>query len=160
MEIRKATRDDISLLVRMRLAFLQEEFGEEAVGAAAGIRGRMTEYFLRQLDTGIFAYLADVDGETVSSVYCAVEERPASPTIPTGRTATLLNVFTFPEFRRQGIATALLQAAIDEARRLGVCSLGLSATPAGRPVYEKIGFRESRYTSMRLKVEAQGAGDG
>lgn len=45
-----------------------------------------------------------------------------------------------PEFRRLGVGTALLQAAIRAVRALGaVC---LDATPAGKPLYDRLGFRE------------------
>ncbi len=41
--------------------------------------------------------------------------------------------------RRQGIASRLMQRCLDELRGRGLLPL-LDATPAGRPVYEKLGF--------------------
>jgi GNAT superfamily N-acetyltransferase len=42
-------------------------------------------------------------------------------------------------FRRRGIGTALMQAAIDSLS--GWPTIGLDATPAGKPLYERLGFR-------------------
>ncbi len=46
-----------------------------------------------------------------------------------------------PEFRRRGIATLLMNAALQYLRDCGVGCIKLDATPAGQPVYERLGFR-------------------
>jgi GNAT superfamily N-acetyltransferase len=45
-----------------------------------------------------------------------------------------------PEFRRLGIGTALLRAAIQAVEAMGVVCL--DATPAGKPLYDKLGFQD------------------
>lgn len=45
-----------------------------------------------------------------------------------------------PDCRRQGIGTALMQAALDYLRGIGVVSIKLAATALGRPLYESLGF--------------------
>jgi predicted N-acetyltransferase YhbS len=49
-------------------------------------------------------------------------------------------VLVEPDYRRRGIATRLLRAALDYLRGAGVPVVKLDATPAGRPVYEALGF--------------------
>ena len=46
-----------------------------------------------------------------------------------------------PDNRRRGLGTRLMQAALQHLRRIGVASIKLDATPAGRPLYESLGFR-------------------
>lgn len=46
-----------------------------------------------------------------------------------------------PDYRRRGIATVLMEQSLDELRRRGVRCIKLDATPAGQPVYERLGFR-------------------
>jgi len=48
-----------------------------------------------------------------------------------------------PDRRRQGIGKRLMHAAIDYLKSTGVKSIGLDATPAGRPLYEQLGFEVS-----------------
>jgi GNAT superfamily N-acetyltransferase len=45
------------------------------------------------------------------------------------------------EFRRQGIGAGLMELALDHVRDLGIASVKLDATQAGRPLYESLGFR-------------------
>ncbi len=47
-----------------------------------------------------------------------------------------------PEQRRKGVGTMLMQTALDHLRVAGVQCIRLDATPAGRPLYEKLGFVE------------------
>lgn len=60
---------------------------------------------------------------------------------PTGCRAHLMNVYTAPAFRRQGLARQLVTALMDEAKERGVTEISLDATEAGRPLYEALGFR-------------------
>ncbi len=45
-----------------------------------------------------------------------------------------------PEHRRKGIATQLMEKAVDYLKGQGVHCIRLDATPAGLPLYEKMGF--------------------
>ncbi len=49
-------------------------------------------------------------------------------------------VLVDPGYRRRGIATQLMRAALDGLRARGVATVKLDATPAGRRVYEELGF--------------------
>jgi len=49
-------------------------------------------------------------------------------------------VLTRGEYRRQRLATRLMEDAIANAERDGICALKLDATDEGRPLYESFGF--------------------
>jgi ribosomal protein S18 acetylase RimI-like enzyme len=57
-------------------------------------------------------------------------------------TAGLYGVATRRDHQRQGIGTAMVLAALAEAKRRGCDLATLLASPAGLPVYQRIGFRE------------------
>ena len=46
-------------------------------------------------------------------------------------------------YRAQGIARRMVEWLIEEARRRGVTEISLDATASGRPLYRKLGFRDS-----------------
>lgn len=68
-----------------------------------------------------------------------------------GRHAIILNVFTLPHWRRQGVAALLLQRIIDWARAERLDRLVLHASEAGRSLYERLGFVGTN--EMRLADE-------
>jgi GNAT superfamily N-acetyltransferase len=51
-------------------------------------------------------------------------------------------VATLPEARGHGLARDLLHVALGEARRRGMETSTLQATKMGRPVYERLGYRD------------------
>lgn len=114
----------------------------------------MINYLNRNINESFIAVLAEIDGETVSTAYLSISEKPANPSFLTGKIGTILNVYTKPQFRKQGISTKVLSKLIDKAKRYNISKLELSATDMGKSLYEKIGFREkkSKYTSMQLYI--------
>lgn len=151
MQIRKAALTDIDLLIRLRIDFLGE-LHPLSPGESETISASLRDYFGRHIPAGTCMAMLAFDGEEpVSTAYLGICEKPANRSFVNGVTATLLNVWTHPNYRRQGIATGLIRALIEDARQAGVSSIDLSATEAGRPVYEKLGFEpDPFYTEMRL----------
>ena len=69
--------------------------------------------------------------------------------IADGRHAVIINVFTEPEWRRQGVAGLLLKQILDWAHAEHLDRLVLHASDAGRALYERYGFvmtNEMRFT--------------
>ena len=57
-----------------------------------------------------------------------------------GRHAIVLNVYTEPGWRRQGIAALLMRQIIEWARQERLDRLVLHASDQGRPLYTRLGF--------------------
>jgi ribosomal protein S18 acetylase RimI-like enzyme len=57
--------------------------------------------------------------------------------------AYLLNFYTAPEARGRGLATQLLQHAVDECKSRNVRVITLHASKFGKPIYEKFGFTQN-----------------
>jgi GNAT superfamily N-acetyltransferase len=60
--------------------------------------------------------------------------------IAIGREAIVMNVYTEPAWRRQGVALALMRAILEWAQADAIDSLVLHASTEGRPLYERLGF--------------------
>jgi predicted N-acetyltransferase YhbS len=77
--------------------------------------------------------------------FVAVEEGRVIGTVTTTtydrQLAWIGMMLVHPEHRRRGIGTRLMQTASDHLKKnRGIACVRLDATPAGRPVYEKLGF--------------------
>lgn len=153
MHIRKADAKDIEQLIQLRLDFIEIEFGGQSFEDHAVLIERLNEYFKRSLSDGTFiAAFAESDGKIVSTAFLVINSIPPAPPFAEGKTGTILNVLTYPEYRRKGIATELLKSLIEEARRKGISSLRLSATSDGEKLYESLGFKKSDHPAMVLPL--------
>jgi GNAT superfamily N-acetyltransferase len=87
--------------------------------------------FLESSPQGCFA--AEVDGKVVGTAATIVYEQ---------RFAWIGMVLVDPEFRGRGIGTRLLEKTIEHFDSIGIRTMKLDATPAGRPIYQKLGFND------------------
>ena len=79
---------------------------------------------------------------------------PANPSDPCTERAVILNVYTEPEFRGQGIARWIMVTILKWVKERGLRSVNLHASAEGRHLYEKLGFEATN--EMRLKFEGRG----
>ena len=145
MTIRKAVAGDCTALAKLRRQQLIDEGDTPSdVDFAAYFRSAIT-------DGSFVAWLAEDSGEICATSGLCFYHLPPSFTNPSGRVAYVTNMFTQKEYRRQGIATALLKLVLDEAQRQGCTVARLHASNDGRGLYLKLGFTASDgYMSLRL----------
>ncbi len=141
MEYRIASAADIELLVRSRTDTLR------AVNRLPD-GYRFSEAFLRDsrryfLEGDQTTVLALEGGRVVGcATMCYITLMPTF-SHPTGKRAHLMNVYTDPARRREGIARRMVSMVIEEAWNRGATEISLDATESGRPLYETLGFRGS-----------------
>lgn len=86
------------------------------------------------------SWLVEVEGQPVACGTLAFFVRPPYPGNLSGREAYLLNMYTRPDWRKRGMASALLEAMASCACGLQLGKLWLHASEEGRPLYERLGF--------------------
>lgn len=98
--------------------------------------------FLNLSSGGCFA--AEVDGDIHGTSATVVYE---------GRVAWIGMMLVSPERRGKGIGKQLFAAALDHLDANKIPTVKLDATPAGRPLYERFGFRPE-YEIERWRLDA------
>ena len=151
----EATKDDIPELIRLRIAYMADDFGGVSDHERACMEKQLPDYFGRKLGDELIAFVAK-DGERMVSVaYLHIIEMPANSILLNGLYGEVLSVYTEPAYRGQGLCTRLIQNLIDYGRERDLGRVDLSATKEGYPIYAKLGFqdKEHRYTDMRYRYE-------
>jgi len=107
-----------------------------------------TERMIRE--SKYFGWIATDEGRPVASAGLLILDWPPHPFDPEGeQRGYLLNVYVGPEYRKRGLAHELVERCMAEARRRGIRVVTLHSSPAGRPIYERLGFHatnEMMYT--------------
>jgi GNAT superfamily N-acetyltransferase len=148
---RRATVADVPSLVALRAAFLAEVAGSDP--KAPSLLKALTRYFSAGLSSGEFvAYLATVGGQVVATSGMVYHHHPPRAANLNGSEAYVMNMYTLPPWRQQGIARALLKKLIIVARKNHCAQINLHAHPKAKPVYLRAGF-VTRSDDMYLKLK-------
>lgn len=149
----EATKDDISELIRMRIAYMADDFGSVSDEEREGMETQLPDYFARKLGTELVAFVAKDEDRIVSVAYLHIIEMPANSILLNGLYGEVLSVYTEPEYRGQGMCTRLMKSLVEYGKKIGLGRIDLSATDEGYPIYAKIGFKDKdhRYRDMRYK---------
>lgn len=154
MIIDKASDKDIEELVGLRLAYLQEDMGTVSEQDMQCLQMTLPQYFRNHLNRDLLVYIAREAEEIVACAFLLIVEKPMSPAFLTGKTGTVLNVYTKPEYRKKGYARQLMNELLLEAKEKGLSVVELKATEDGYHLYKSIGFEDvvAKYHNMRFTV--------
>ena len=140
-EYKKATIEDIDELVRTRIVVLCAANKLSQDVDMSLVEKESYEYYRRALENGEhIAYLVYDNGTFIGAGGVSFYQVMPTYHNQTGKKAYIMNMYTAPEYRRQGIAIHILDLLVNDTRELGVLQIGLEATEMGRPLYEKYGF--------------------
>lgn len=157
---RVATGEELDLLVRMRLAFIQDMHPEYEAARLSQIRAGTEDYIREHIVAGryigFFGVETDLTDEAFQTSSFPLDEAHIACagallvyTLPPlsgqeGRkVGHVLNFFTRKPYRRRGYGQGLMAFMIDHARADGFSRLFLNATADGAPLYLKIGYQQA-----------------
>ena len=155
VDVKIATANDIQMLIKSRFDYFAIEEWEVTTEQKFIIESSLQQYFLKRLNDSFFAAFIEADNKIASLAFLAISETPANPFSPTGKSGTIYNVLTYPEYRKKGYATKVMSKLIEEAKRQNLPHLQLLSSELGKPLYEKLWFQivePSRFVSMRLSL--------
>jgi GNAT superfamily N-acetyltransferase len=154
VNIRKATLKDIETLIQARIDYLNDETNSHDNFDTDGLRSKLREYFNKWIPSnGLVAFVAEEADEICATAFLSIIERIPKKAASANLVGIVYNVYTYPRYRKKGIATKVMSALLEEAKALGLACIDLLATDAGKPLYEKLGFgRITDYTSMRKMI--------
>jgi GNAT superfamily N-acetyltransferase len=148
--IRPATPDDIPELLRHRRG-MYEDMGYNDAETLSVMVSTCKPYLASALANGtLHGWLACAGEKVVAGGVVLVSPWPSHPYDGQCRRATILNMYTDPPFRHQGIARRLMRTMIDWCRTGGFVHVTLHASDKGRPLYDSLGFEATN--EMRLDL--------
>ena len=148
LEVRRLVPGDVPDLVETRIAQLLEEGGRQSVD----LRPALSDHYARHLSDGSFvSWVAFAGGRMVATSGVSIVEKPPWYGCPTGRIGLVSGMYTDPAWRRQGIARDLLLRCLEEARVQGCGVAQITASDAGVPLYQSVGFaRNANFLQLSL----------
>ena len=148
----KATKKDIGVLTDLRIAYLNEDLGVISDENLELMKSTLPSYYTKHLNKDLMVYVERDGEDIVSCAFLLIVEKPMSPSFITGKTGTVLNVYTKPDYRKKGYAKKLITTMLEDAKAEGMSIIELKATEDGYSLYKSVGFEDvvAKYHNMKI----------
>ena len=142
--VRVATPADAALITHHRIAMFRD-IGVLDEREVPALETATRAYLAEALPSGAYlGWMAEADDAVVAGGGVIMRQMLPRPGRPEGgEEAYVLNVYTEPAHRRQGLARALMEEILDWCRTRHVSRVSLHASDEGRPLYESMAFLAS-----------------
>jgi GNAT superfamily N-acetyltransferase len=148
--IREATARDLETILHHRRRMC-EDMGHRKAAVLERMVADGRGLLRRWLEEGVYrGWLVERGGAVVAGGGVMVSAWLPNAADPQSQRATILNVYTEPEHRRQGLARALMGEMLRWCHDQGFRAVTLDASDDGRALYESMGFRPT--PQMRLDL--------
>ncbi|WP_210619688.1 GNAT family N-acetyltransferase [Mammaliicoccus lentus] len=140
MHIKKATIDDLNIIVKLR----KQQLIDEGSNPIIDIDHDLETFFTNVItDESLYQLLAVENEEVIATGAIIYYPFPPSYINQSGERAYVTNIYTHPNFRGRGIAQQIISLLIKDAEARDIKKIFLAASPLGKPVYKKLGFEEA-----------------
>ncbi|MBQ4219665.1 MAG: GNAT family N-acetyltransferase [Butyrivibrio sp.] len=149
-----AQQNDIEELIYLRLAYINDDFGNIEDGKKEQITKQLSKYYYEHLGKDLIVFTARTSERIVATAYLLIEEKPANPSFVNGLCGEVLSVVTLEEYRGRGICSTIMEILVDYCEDHDIKCVTLLATQDGCSIYKKCGFisTEDKYTYMSLHM--------
>lgn len=138
--VRRATADDLELVISRRLQFFCEMRGWTLAELSDEFLDANRRFIERTHGRSFHSWLATTDRDVVGIVSLVIFDAPPRPEERRDADGYVVNMHVVPEHRRRGIGRRLIERCMRDAEAEGVRRFTLHATADGRPLYESLGF--------------------
>jgi GNAT superfamily N-acetyltransferase len=148
--VRQATVADVDVIIHHRRSmFADMGVGDEA--ARDVMAGAARPFVAAALRDGSYrGWLVEVDGRVVAGGGIIIVGFQPTPVDPAPSRVWVLNMYTEPAFRRQGLARLVIETILAWCREHGIVRVYLHASEEGRPLYESLGFEATNEMKLML----------
>lgn len=140
---REATAADLPALAELRWEMEVERHGKQF--SLEVYSDAFDRSIREEMERGHFrAWLAEAGDLPVACVVLIWWPTPPHFENLNRKRAFVSSVYTRPDYRRRGVGRTLMTMLMDASREMGIQRLILWASDMGRPLYEELGFTDSR----------------
>jgi GNAT superfamily N-acetyltransferase len=149
--IREGTVADIPEITRQRRRMCEDMNYTDGYALSTMV-ALTADYLKKAIPEGSFrSWLACDDGRVVGGGAVVISPWPSHAYDLDCRRATILNVYTDPEYRRRGIARQIMETIIVWCKQEGFARVTLHASEHGRHLYESLGFIDNNEMRLNLR---------
>lgn len=143
IQIKRATLKELELLMEWRMKVLKDVFSLHMDEPLTELEQENRAYYMNALprDEHI-ACFACADNKIIGcGGVCFYQEMP-SPDNPSGKCAYLMNIYTQPAFRQNGVGRIIVEWLVGQAEERNITKIYLETSKQGHSLYRNMGFED------------------
>jgi GNAT superfamily N-acetyltransferase len=149
--LRRATTADINILVAQRRAMFRDVH-RKSDELLDSMSAKFRAWALEHMNAGDYlAWLVEApDGAVAAGGALWLMDWPPHVIGVNSQRGNILNIYTGDDYRKRGLARAMMEAILAWCRENSVDIVILHASPFGRSLYESMGFKPTN--EMRIEM--------
>lgn len=156
IKIHRIGVEEIPVLVEYRLAYLAELQGKHDKTDQDRLKHDLEIVFKKLMkEDRFFALYAELEGKILSFGGMVIKEIPGDSNKSSYLEGDILNMYTIPDARRQGISSMILTELLKKAQSMGISKVALHTSKDGEILYRKFGFAEPVYPYLELVINPE-----
>lgn len=151
LQLRMTTPDDI-LMVMYHRRMMFQDMGFKDETQLEAMQATSIPYFEKKMqDDTYFGWLVENEQQQViAGGGIVIIDVHSSPAFPLSTRPHIVNVYTEPAYRRNGIARKLMETMLNWCREQNYGVVGLHASPEAKHLYESMGFTPTNEMKLVL----------
>ena len=147
--IRKATEQD-DVEIAQHLYYVMLELGLAAQSMQSDWLNK-TQLFIERArhELQYQGFIAEANGQILGSVSCQILELYPMLSLDYQK-GYIWGLYVIPSYRRQGLATQLMQATTNYLKQIGCTKAVLHASETGKLLYTRLGYVDSNEMALSL----------
>ena len=151
--IRRVGESEVASMTAHRIDYLIEMQGERDEHFLQLLKKQLEEYFRKNIASGsFFAVMATFEDQILGYGAMVLRNIPGDLSKASYLEGDILNMYTLPHARRQGIGTLILKQLLKDAWLMGLSKVALHTSKDGEKLYRNFGFNEPLFPYLELKL--------
>lgn len=141
MFIKRLNIEDVESFLHLRLKLFYELQEIERDDDVEKLKNSTMEYYLKNIDKTLITY-GVIEKDKIVSIgsLCLFERIPYIENL-SGKEGYILNIYTLPEYRKEGYGKEIIKKLIEYSKDIGIKRLWLNTSNEGKKLYSKLGFK-------------------
>ncbi|MEN8250210.1 MAG: GNAT family N-acetyltransferase [Bacteroidota bacterium] len=147
-------KHDIEAMVEYRIDYLSELYGSNETQDKEQLNRELTEYFTKSIAAGSFlAVVAKIEDRIIAFGGMILKQVPGDFIQSSYKEGEILNMYTIPQARNQGVGSLVLSELLQIAKKEGISKVALHTSQDGEKLYRSFGFTDPVYPYLEHTIE-------
>ena len=154
IKIHRIDKNDIDTMIQHRINYLIELQGERAEKYKNRLKKELSRFFFKSIAEGSFiAIAAKIEDQVIGYGGMIIKQIPGDFNKFSYLEGEILNMYTIPIARRQGVASLILKQLLQIAEEKGISKVALHTSKDSEKLYRSFGFSKPDYPFLDRLID-------